>query len=511
MTDAAVPPSGYTVDVAYPSAFGAFQAPVHMIHAAAIGGRSGPAIAGPFTYCDLGTGAGLTLCVLADCYPDAEFHGVDLNPGHVATARSLADRAGLRNVTFHQASFADLAALPLPRADFVTMSGIYSWLPPALRQAALAWIARALTPEGLVFLHYAALPGNSQIDPLYALIRETAATLPGDSVARFTAAVETMRRLAAANAAFFRANPYARAWLDTAKDDDAAAMAHEVLNAERTSLSVRDVADEAGVHDLAFVANAQIELNHMALVAPAALAEAFASAPLLTREMQMDAMRNAHSRMDVYARAAVPTVGFADAAGRLVVDRLSTGPLTDERAKLSKASGVDFTADRFASLLRLIDGRAITVAEVVTAGSRDGGSIASTVDALQMLVATKLVHLLPRPYASPVAPGATLRMPSRLNRLLLDEQIESAGPLPLASPIAGTQLLLPPADRLALLAMVGGDFDAAWHRIERVGQRLRHDGRLVTDARHLAEVAAARAGATAGMMVPHLTRLGILA
>ncbi|MCW5759301.1 MAG: methyltransferase domain-containing protein [Phenylobacterium sp.] len=115
--------SDYTTDVIYPSAFGAFQSPAHLVQAAWTGGRAAPRVDRPFTYADLGSGVGLTLCVLADCYPDAEFHGVDINPEHIRRSRDLAARAGLANVTFHEASFADLGRLPIPRLDFAGLSG----------------------------------------------------------------------------------------------------------------------------------------------------------------------------------------------------------------------------------------------------------------------------------------------------------------------------------------------------------------------------------------------------
>src|ERR1700754_5189209 len=138
--DVAAASSDYTTDIVYPSAFGVFQERVHMAYAASLGRRAAPRVDGaPFTYCDLGAGAGLTLCVLADCYPEAEFHGVDLNPEHVRRGRALAPQAALSNVTFHEASFADLGRLAPPVFDFIAMGGVYSWIAPELRAACLTF------------------------------------------------------------------------------------------------------------------------------------------------------------------------------------------------------------------------------------------------------------------------------------------------------------------------------------------------------------------------------------
>lgn len=497
---------GYTVDVVYPSAFGAFQAPVHLAYVAALGGRRSPAIDRPFTYADLGCGAGLTVCVLADCYPHATFHGVDINPAHIAAARDLAARAGLENVQFHEMDFAALDTLRLPQLDFIALSGIYSWLAPATRAAVLGQSERLLGPDGLVFLHYGALPGNNQIDQLYALIREIAANADGDSVQRFGHAVAVVKRMAAAEALFFRANPYARAWIDSLERQDERSMAHEVLNAQRASLSVRDAAREAAAHGLGFVANAQVEFNHLALVAPPQLRADLDGLERIGREMLMDAVRNAHSRMDVLARPG-DTEGFAPAAGAMILDRLSTGPLSAERAKLARASGVAFEAPVHSAILAVVDSHAVTFAALAAAPRLAAYPAAEVTAAVQHLVATKLLHVLCRPYSLARSRGA---LASKLNRLLLDERIESAGPLPLASQVAGTQLLLPPADRLALLSIVGGDFDAAWRRIEAAGQRINQDGKPVRSAAALANVAESRAARVGGTMIPALSRMGIL-
>ena len=502
--------SAYTTDIVYPSAFGAFQAPVHVAYAGALGGRRPPSLERPFRYCDLGSGAGLTLCVLADCYPEAEFHGVDINPEHVRQARELARSAGLGNVTFHEASFADLDKLKLPQFEFVAMSGVYSWLPRGLRDDCLRWIGRNLSPDGLLFLHYGALPGNSQIDALYTLVREAAAQAPGDSLQKFASATALMSRLSEANARFFVANPYARAWLKGLPEQDPRSMAHEVLNAQPTSLSVRDVADETSPHGLVFVANAQVELNHLPLVAPPALLGELEGYVPIAREMLMDAVRNTHSRMDVMASEGVAPEPFRAVAADLLLDRLSTGPLTDARRKLTESTGHDFNSSLHGAILSVVNGAPLKVSDVVAHPALKAFDPAAVDGAVQLLVATKLLNVLRRGYAPTRAPGAGVRLASRLNQVLLEERIEAAGQLPLASPVAGTQVLLPPADRLALLSILGGDFAAAWRRVQAAGQRVRYEGRAVGDARELQVVAARRAEAIGAAAVASLSQLGIL-
>lgn len=128
--------------------------------------------------------------------------------------------------------------------------------------------------------------------------------------------------------------------------------------------------------------------------------------------------------------------------------------------------------------------------------------------AVQQLVASELVHLLFHPYGA-IAAKEPADLASPLNRLLLSERIESAGALTLAPRVAGTQVMLAPADRLALLALVGR-FGAAWARVRAAGQRITQEGRLVESAAQLARLVEMRAEAIGLAMIRHLRQLGVV-
>jgi hypothetical protein len=495
----------YTTDIIYPSAFGAFQSPIHLSHTAWLGGRASADINKPFTYIDLGCGAGITLCILANCYPQAQFFGVDLNPVHIEQAKRLALDAGLPNVNFYEASFEDLDTLTLPQMDFIGLAGIYSWLSPELRQACLRFAADRMTSNGVLFLHYAALPGNAQIDVLYNLLREAARKGTGSSLQRFRYALGCLCRLRDAGAIFFRQNPHAGAWLQNIEKADPQSMAHEVLNAQRDSLSVRDVSNEIGSHGLEFIANAQLELNDYSMTMPSSVFAEVGDKDPIYAQLMLDTMRAASSRMDVimHEDPTKPSVQAPD----LWVDRLSSGLLREERRKLSERSSVDITGVAYDAVLHATDGKAVQLRQILAATQAQVD--VTPVLAVQRLLALKLVHLQRKPFA---ASGQNLkpRMTSRLNKLLLEEKIEIAGAIPLASPVAGTQTLLPVEDRLALLWILSGDFKAAWKRLQRAGQSVKLEGKPISSASELKSAAKERASAIGPEAIEHLCRLGIL-
>ena len=71
--------------------------------------------------------------LLAASNPAWRVTAVDFNPAHIATARDWAAEAGLTNITFIEADLTtlaeDAAGRSIPEADFVSMHGLWSWVP----------------------------------------------------------------------------------------------------------------------------------------------------------------------------------------------------------------------------------------------------------------------------------------------------------------------------------------------------------------------------------------------
>lgn len=125
-------------------------------------GRSPPPV-GTARVLELGCGEGGHLVPFALRNPGARCVGIDLSGHAVARARAFAATHGAE-VTFLEldvAVAADALAAPgLPEAyDYVVAHGLYSWVPPAVREAILATIARVLAPDGLFYLSYNTFPG----------------------------------------------------------------------------------------------------------------------------------------------------------------------------------------------------------------------------------------------------------------------------------------------------------------------------------------------------------------
>jgi trans-aconitate methyltransferase len=108
---------------------------------------------------ELGCGDGANLVPMAFHHPDSEFVGIDLSASAIEEANTTATALGMRNVRFEQA---DIAALgpDFGTFDYIAAHGVYSWVPPPVREAILALFAERLSPKGVAYVSYNCLPGS---------------------------------------------------------------------------------------------------------------------------------------------------------------------------------------------------------------------------------------------------------------------------------------------------------------------------------------------------------------
>lgn len=244
-------PAGYLTDLPYIPQFHPEHAPV-WLHAclAALGqpggGGSGRA---PSAWCEVGCGPAVGLLILAATNPEIRFHGLDINPDHIAEATQLAAEAGIGNVEFHCIDLLrqdQVQAAGLPDFDFVLVRGLYSWVSPEVRQAIRQFTDRYLRSDGVALLHYLTLPGAADLTAFHGLfnaLRLKPGTSAQQAVERGRTLIEALRRN---KAGFFAAHPVAERQAARIADDDIAYTAHDYLNAFYTPLTVTQV-----MHDMA--------------------------------------------------------------------------------------------------------------------------------------------------------------------------------------------------------------------------------------------------------------------
>jgi len=461
------------IDFALYSSFLAYQAPLPVSFIAAMHGLGRGPLTGKFTYALLGVRDVTPLAVLADSYPEATFIGVSADPVAVEHGQTLPREAGLSNLTIKEGP---LSGNGLPECDMIVLSRLYSALPPDERQEILAGLSKRLKPGGILSIQYSALPGAASSDMLFNFLREMSASFEGDAATRLVGAVGRAVDLARGEAFVFRQFPAAAEVLQRMAQSDPRIGAADVFNTGKHGLYVTEVMREIEPTGLVYAGNGQLPLNLLELGLPQALrasAEAIKTVP--ARELYLDYARNAQVRADIYVKpmdggARDPADLFSD----FLIMRFSTGPETLRRQQIAQNTGVDFTAGLYTDLLAALSAEPRSVAALLEEPALRKHARARVVKAIQLLVGAEMAALARVKLSPPEGfMPDQVRLTSKLNRVLLDGNLDHPEMVPFATPLTGQRLLLSLGQRLNLHALLGGDLDKAYAALSARGLELK--------------------------------------
>lgn len=506
--------SEYTQDVTFNSDFGALQTPVHLTTALALSGWQPNDISGHFRYLDLACGNGHTLSLLAESHPHAEFVGIDINAEHVAHAQKVALDAGITNVTYLCADLLALQASEFEPFDYCTISGVYSWLDAERQNHIFNQINRLLTPNGVLYLDYCALPGITQTATLYSLVQQVASQCEGSSAQRLTAATQLISSLHKQNGPFFESNRqaaerFSRMLLNPAEDE-----AHEVLNLKPNAVWSKEIIDKAEQSGLTFAGSAGLHHNLPEFSRHLGLPGDAYKLPVSSQQMLQDVAWNVAQRKDIYCKQSAPSdqplskrlgsFHFYIAPGALNSQAVATITHQFPAANLLTQSNISL-------LSKCAGNQTLGALKEVFTNNYNGtfNRECTFFDSfLAQLLATRVISLAIAPAVQKTS-GA-LSMPSKLNQLLLKQDIHLEFGRPLCSPVTGTRLVLPLKDRLYLWALTDEDLKEAWQALgELRGIFHGPDGKRLNEDQFVSIIQSSLP-AFKQKIAPELVRLGIL-
>jgi len=503
---------GYLTDVAYVRQFVKELSPPLLRAACALGGAAPPPEDG-FDYCELGCGTGDTVNTLAAAYPAARFVGVDFNAEHVALARETAARGGLGNVRFLERDFAELAAGDgLPSFDYVCAHGVLAWIAPATRAAMLDFAAAHLAPGGVLYVSYNAMPGWAAVEPLRRLLLDASAHVEGTSVDRARAGLAVARALADARAEYFESNPAAREMLATAAQAGLPYVAHEYLGSAWQPRYFADVAAEMAARGLRFAGQLPLYLGDRELALPAS------SAPLLrgvddrlAYERLKDFATNEFFRGDLYRRdgAAGDSAAPGEAPARAFLDGTRFGTLVPadavKRQVRLRHHVLAFEGPLYDALVERLAREPCTVAELARHPELGPHGADAVREAVRRLLLGEQVTPMRE---APPPPAAAY------NRAILEQRLSARTPVVLASPAAGTGIVVSTLHAVALRLLTGvppADREP-WIRafVARQPLSLQVAGRPVVSPDEQAAVLAQEVDRFARQRLPRLVALGVV-
>lgn len=502
---------GYVSDIAYTTGFYRELAPSFLTYAAQVQGRHGPDPSKPFAYAELGCGQGFGTNILAACYPQGRFVGVDFNPGQVANARGLAAEAQLDNVDFRNESFREAADLPdgtLPAFDYVALHGIYTWITEANRRAIVRFIDRFLKPGGLVYVSYNCMPGWAAMAPFQRLLLEHAERNPDRSDRQVAAGMEFVQTMRDAEFAYFTQNPLVPRRIDAMRDKDRHYLAHEYLNGTWQPMFFTDIARELSAAKLEFVASATLLENFETIGLPQKAREALAKVtdPAF-RELLKDYAINQQFRRDVFIKGARTMTPLAT---QLVLIDMPFAPLVPREAMsftfktpVGEATG---QAEIYAPIADAVAVGRTTIREVAATTGLD---MPRLTQAFAALTHSGQIH--------PVGPSVDPAPARRLNRAvarrsLLGEPYRYLAAPTIANGINAGDLDIAAVDVLARDPMADADGLAhgIWDLFQPVNRRLMRDGKALQDPAETVAELRVRTGEMVGARCEIWRTLGLV-
>ena len=509
---------GYVTDVVYTSSFYRETTPAWLAMSSLLLGHRPPDLTTSFASADLGCGNGVSALTVAATSPQAEVHAFDFNPAHIEFGRDLAARAGLTNIHFHEASFAQIAAMPadaLPAFDTIVSHGVLSWISPENRAALVGIIGQRLRPGGLAYLSYNVTTGWASMVPLRALMRMLAKARPERTDLTVPALWAMLDRLKQGNAAYFAAHPSLEARLETLRKQDPRYIAHELLNADWHPVMFADIADAMAGAKCQYIGSATLAENIDAVSVPAGVQPLLGEAhDLRLRETLRDFGSAQGFRRDLYRRGTPP---LPMSEHHRLLDAITlhwTGqPTAGDVTFATPLGNMTGNPDAYRPLLRALEAGPLPIAQ-----ARTIEPFASR-PAVELLQAVAL--LISGGYAHPALPddgsAESRRTTADLNRAVAEANASGSDMARLASPVLGTALTVDVTETMVVGALLTGHLPEVASltatlesQLRRGGRTIQKDGQTVADPIEATTIATSIVRHVLDNRAPLLRRLGIL-
>jgi SAM-dependent methyltransferase len=206
---------------------------------------------------ELGCAAGGNLLPFALAYPEARVVGVDLSPVQIAAGQKIVQGLGVSNLALHAMSLTDITRA-FGEFDYIIAHGIFSWVPPEVRDAMLRVCRENLSPEGIAYISYNTYPGWKAGDIVRdaMMLHSHGAQSEDEKLARAKAMLTLLSDgLAAGNPLA----PSLRGAVGKLKTHSDYYIAHEYLETFNTPCYFVEFADAARQAGLAYVGDAEAQ------------------------------------------------------------------------------------------------------------------------------------------------------------------------------------------------------------------------------------------------------------
>jgi SAM-dependent methyltransferase len=272
---------------------------------------------------EIGCNEGANLIPMAYAIPGSEFVGFDVAALPIARGRARVAELGLKNIRLFQGDLMQVDWMDrdmLGVFDYIIAHGLYAWVPEMVRERLLAVCRERLSPRGIAFISYNALPGGhvrSIVRDIF-LQRGGGGEGPAQEVAR---GLELLQFVAESRAEGDPFRGLMEKELTRLQNKDAQIVHHDELASEYHPVSFSTFIAHAGKHQLQYVSEATLPAPSDPCFQPqtAAKARALADGDAIAEEQILDfaRMRSYRETLLCHAACAVDKGLGLEAFGRL--------------------------------------------------------------------------------------------------------------------------------------------------------------------------------------------------
>ena len=248
-------------EVYYPGHVYGLTHPNHLATIAAVYGIQ----SAPVERCrvlELGCGVGGNLLPMAFQYPNSEFVGVDLSGVTIERGQRNIATLGLSNIKLLHCDIMNVDA-SFGQFDYIIAHGVYSWVPPAVREKMMMIFKQNLAPRGVCYVSYNAHPFSHLRDMVRDMMRYHTRRLTGmkEKVGQARAILKFLSDGSKANSvhgAVMR-DQYNR----VLKSPDEL-LFHDDLDDGAEAFLLHEVAEDASRHGLQYLGDADFSRRYLA-------------------------------------------------------------------------------------------------------------------------------------------------------------------------------------------------------------------------------------------------------
>jgi SAM-dependent methyltransferase len=211
---------------------------------------------------ELGCGVGGNLLPMAFQYPESEFIGVDLSGATIARGQSNVAALGLTNIKLLHCDIRDVDA-GFGQFDYILAHGVYSWVPPAVRERMMTIFKSNLSPQGVCYVSYNAHPFSHMRDLARDMMLFHTRGLP-DMKQKVSQARAIMKFLSEGSKADAVHGAIMRDQHNRVVKTMDEVLFHDDLNEIAEAFLLHRVVEHAGRHDLQYLSDAEFSRRNLA-------------------------------------------------------------------------------------------------------------------------------------------------------------------------------------------------------------------------------------------------------